>query len=196
MKETSITKKERFIAFTNKEIESLFVIIKVMEKAKNVVKQFDKKVVNKRFITALENEIKNYSFGDFIFGDNEISFRIKYFDTLNDSLIISYKDRDVYLKDDEGNNVKFLGYISNNSQCFDIIMDKSTKRLKAEETLIYIDKTIINLSLNIDKLIDCIKNFDLYERKTNEIKRLIEQYKDEVPYSLQLSINTQENNAY
>ena len=189
MKATSNLNKEkfeRFKAFTEKEIESLSVIIKVMEKAKNVVKQFDKKVINKRFITALENEIKN----------DTISFNIKYYSTLNDSLIIYNKDKSVYLKDNEGNNIKYLGVISNYFQDFDIIMDKQTKRLKAEETLMSIDKTIIRLSLNIDKLMDCIKNFDLYERKTNEIKRLIEQYKDEVPYKLQLLINTQENNAY
>lgn len=196
MKATSKEKFERFKAFTEKEIESLSVIIKVMEMAKNVVKQFDKKVINKRFITALENEAKNYSFSDFILSENTISFNIKYYSTLNDSLIIYNKNKSVYLKDNEGNNIKYLGVISNYFQDFDIIMDKQTKRLKAEETLMSIDKTIIRLSLNIDKLMDCIKNFDLYERKTNEIKRLIEQYKDEVPYKLQLLINTQENNAY
>lgn len=196
---TEMTKKGRFELFARAQLANYYGIILVYRSVIETVKRFDNKVINKRFLVALKNDLLAYSennnFDKIEMDFKQVYFTIRNYTTLNDSIIITNNNRDVYKKNEKGEKTLFLGYISDYVYSFDILyVDSTKKRLDAKRTVEMIKDECGLLMRKIVDLNDCIDNYDTYLKRAEEIQKAINDYKESVPALLQIGINTYSNN--
>lgn len=150
------------------------------------------------FQTKVDNQIKNYV--SFIETAKTIIPAIKNFD----GKVVNVKlEREIY-KSIENLETEFQVIVTwtyikflTRKKTFlesdiDVDMELDGKRLKAEETIKNIENTIQRTETKINEVKELMQNFDIYQQKTEEIEKIIEQYEKDVPYILRpyLSIST------
>ena len=185
----NLSAKERFIVKQMKQISLYEKAIEVLNEAKNVVLKFDDKVINKRIETAFKSivepdsniyvHLNNNGFS--LFGQTSITFTF------------SGNYREIYTLNEDSERV-FYGYVDDNIASINLISkDKNSKRLNAKETIKEIDLYIALIQNKINRLNDCIENYDTYLEKSKEIEKMIETYQKEVPYIIQHNIILRRN---
>lgn len=150
------------------------------------------------FQTKVDNQIKNYV--SFIETAKTIIPAIKNFD----GKVVNVKlEREIY-KSIENLETEFqvivnwtyIKFITRKKTFLEsdinVDMELDGKRLKAEETIKNIENTIQRTETRINEVKELMQNFDIYQQKTEEIEKMIEQYEKDVPYILRpyLSIST------
>lgn len=150
------------------------------------------------FQTKVDNQIKNYV--SFIETAKTIIPAIKNFD----GKVVNVKlEREIY-KSIENLETEFqvivtwtyIKFLTRKKTFLEsdinVDMELDGKRLKAEETIKNIENTIQRTETKINEVKELMQNFDIYQQKTEEIEKIIEQYEKDVPYILRpyLSIST------
>ena len=150
------------------------------------------------FQTKVDNQIKNYV--SFIETAKTIIPAIKNFD----GKVVNVKlEREIY-KSIENLETEFqvivtwtyIKFLTRKKTFLEsdinVDMELDGKRLKAEETIKNIENRIQRAENKINEVKELMQNFDIYQQKTEEIEKIIEQYEKDVPYILRpyLSIST------
>lgn len=147
--------------------------------------------INKEiFQTKVDNQIKNYV--SFIETAKTIIPAIKNFD----GKVVNVKlEREIY-KTIENLETEFqvivtwtyIKFLTRKKTFLEsdinVDMELDGKRLKAEETIKNINEAIQRAENKINEVKELMQNFDIYEQKTAEIEKIIEQYEKDVPYIL------------
>lgn len=147
--------------------------------------------INKEiFQTKVDNQIKNYL--SFIETAKTIIPAIKNFD----GKVVNVKfEREIYKSIENLEtehrviiNWKYIKFLPNKSTFLEsdinVDMELDGKRLKSEETIKNINEAIQRAENKINEVKELMQNFDIYEQKTAEIEKIIEQYEKDVPYIL------------
>ena len=173
-KETYIFKSKSYIRLNN-------TLIDVLNNAKDIIKSFDGKVLNKRIIKMLNEKI--FSGEEF----NGCSFSLvkdEYSQTHHINVIMGGRQREIF------NPVthKFMGYLNYYESVIDVHTD-SDNRIIANETLSCVDKIIDGKKRAINEHLMIVENFDKYAELSGNIEKEISKYKKEVPQGVQLRIS-------
>ena len=85
-------------------------------------------------------------------------------------------------------NWTYIKFLPNKSTFLEsdinVDLELDGKRLKSEETIKNINEAIQRAENKINEVKELMQNFDIYEQKTAEIEKIIEQYEKDVPYIL------------
>lgn len=165
--------KQNFIVKREAQINLFKVAIQELEKVKELVKDFDKKVINRRFTNEYEKRgFKGYPKLDIDYNGKEML-----------TICFSGSEREIYV------DGRFKGYLDDNTIQFYLAKQADNdSRLNSDETINNINQTIAKIIEKIDYLNNCINNFDNYLKQSYEIEKMIEEYKKNVPYDVALNI--------
>lgn len=164
--------KENFIRTAKKQITMNTIFVRHLEKLIPIVEKFDGKMLTKRFQTAYKKEMDiPYSFCSL----EATKFRIGF----------QGVEREIH------ENNEFKGYLKAYTTEVTIEVN-GMYQVKGHETLEKIKRNILIIEKESNVLHDSIRNFDLYAEKSAEIEKLINEYKKEVPYTLQFNISLNE----
>ena len=173
-KETYILKFKSYIRLNN-------TIVDVLNNAKEIIKSFDGKVLNKRIIKVLNGKIfSGEEFNGCCFSLN----KDEYSQTHHINVIIGGRQREIFSPITH----KFMGYLNYYESVIDVHTD-SDNRIIANETLSCVDKIITEKQKAISEHLITIENFDKYTELSGNIEKEIAKYKKEVPQSVQLRIS-------
>jgi len=163
--------KKDFILKRETQIRLHRLVLGELNKIKELISAFDGKVINKRLLTAYEQQgLQSHASFDY---DDTLMFKIFY----------RGKVREIY------ENGKFKGYVSEDTFAFLLApQDVDKTRLDALKTIDNMTALENRLTKNIAYMEDCITNFDNYMQQGREIEALIEKYKRNVPYDAALNI--------
>ena len=173
-KETYIFKFRSYIRLNN-------TLIDVLNNAKEIIKSFDGKVLNKRIIKVLNEKI--FSSEEF----NGCCFSLvkdEYSQTHHINVIMGGRQREIF----NPATHKFMGYLNYYEPVIDVHTD-SNNRIIANETLSCVDKIITEKQKAIGEHLMIVENFDKYVEMSGNIEKEISKYKKEVPQGVQLRIS-------
>lgn len=169
--------KEEILLFTSREIEINKHYIDTLKEIIGLLdSSWDNKVLNKRLETYLNEKIDHTH----VF---KVNLQKEYFRNYL-HILINQNEREVYSKDKS----KFLGYVEGR-QVSTYIETNTEGRILLEQTIKAIQKDIELLEKRNNILTDTIENFDAYMAKNDEMERIIKEYRESVPYTLQLNIS-------
>jgi len=168
-----------FVARSIQQIKVYRCLANKCKRIKTVLENFDRKIINKRLITKLTNEMGE---------NNHYFFKINHSGSLIILNISMPKDRG--FNDEDGT---FGGYISEDNVNISLEYEEANlvsngNRLSYKKTEEDIDKTIITLEKTSDNLQDCIDNFEKYYVETLNLEAKIHEYQDKIPYQLRKNI--------
>lgn len=160
--------------------------VKALEVAKTLADKFDGKVINKRFVTAL-NEASNK-----FFGKSNVVFSL-----CQEGYNYSHKQNivqiELYLTDRckcyeggciyIGNDRVRVYEVSTDSDCY----INSDGRLNKEIFIKALDKQINNCKEAISKYQLCIDHFDEYLDKVKDFNKKLDELRKEIPYPMGIS---------
>lgn len=163
--------KKDFILKREAQIRLHRLVLEELTKIKELISAFDGKVINKRLLTAYEQQgLQSHASFD-------------YNGTLRLKIFYIGQAREIY------ENGKFKGYVSEDTFTFLLAtQDDNKTRLDALKTIDNITAFGNRLTKNIAYMEDCITNFDKYMQQGREIEALIEKYRRNVPYDAALNI--------
>lgn len=165
--------KGNFILKREAQIRLHRLVLDELNKIKELISAFDGKVINKRLLTAYEQQgLQSHA-----------SFEYDYNGTAMLKIFYIGQAREIY------ENGKFKGYVSEDTFTFLLApQDGNKTRLDALKTIDNITALENRLTKNIAYMEDCIANFDKYMQQGREIEELIEKYRRNVPYDAALNI--------
>lgn len=171
--------KVKFIERTKQQIKVVNLLLNRLEILKDTLLDFDNKVLNIRFKKALGTATEQLEHTSFSLSQ---IFYDSYHKHNNAKIRIGFygDERCVYIEN------RFSGYLPEYNWEFTVLVDVD-KRILATETIDLLNKDISHFEKRIVTMQDCIDNYDKYMEKSIEIERLINEYKESVPYMVQLN---------
>ena len=155
--------------------------LEIKESLCEVIKKFDGKVINKRFLTALESispkhEYNNTTLNDFYFN----------FSTYGNELTIMFigfaNNKLIRYSSEYHNQI----IIYNNTSNKELVSNINGKRLSADEYLLLVENAFAIINKHIEKLIDMVEHYDEVSavyKQAYDLLRGVKDYKNICGYA-------------
>ena len=146
-----------------------------------VIKKFNGKVINKRFLTALENISPKHEYNDITLSDFHFNFS-----TYGNELTITFvgyaNNKLVRYSSEYHNQFTIYNYTNNR----ELVSHINGKRLSADEYLLLVEHAFAIINKRIEDLIDMVEHYDevsVVYKQAYDLLRSVKDYREVCSYA-------------